>query len=168
MTLAVEGRSIVSIVSIGSLSLMSSGVGGPSRRTSPSSMSLSAMGSMLSFFLLLRGSLDADEMDDASASSSRMSDVLMALPARFNCFCSALSRAPAYEEREVSPWRGSLPGRRAARDADVLGSRAGVRSTRCDSGCNPELDPFVADHFSRDCGQPADAAKKLPDPSVGG
>ena len=164
MNSAVEGRSLVSIVS---LSLMSSGVGGPSRRTSPSSMSLTAMGSMLSFFLLLRGSLDADEMDDASASSSRMPDVLMALPARFNCFCRAVSRVFAYEERGVSRRRGSLPGRRDARDADVLGSRAGVRSTRCDSGCDPELDPFGADDFSRDCGRPADSEKKLPDTSVG-
>ncbi len=122
---------------------------------------------MSSFFLLLRGSLDTDEMDDASASSARASAELMAAPARFNCFCSAVSRVFAYEGSGVSRRRGSLPGRRDARDADVLGSRAGVRSTRCDSGCDRELEPFVADDFSRDCGRPAGAGKKFVALSVG-
>jgi hypothetical protein len=130
-------------------------------------MSLSTMGSMWLFFLVLRGSLDADEMDDTSSFSSRISAVLMALPTRFNCLSSALNCSLASEERAAFRLRSSLLGRRAARDADVLGSRAGVRSTRCDSGCHPELDPFVADDFSRDCGRPAGAAKKLPDASAG-
>ncbi len=78
-----------------------------------------------------------------------------------------MSRVFAYEEHGGSQWRGSLLGRRDARDADVLGSRAGVRSTNCDSGCDPELDPFGADDYSRDCEWPADAEKKLRDTSVG-
>ncbi len=161
MILAAEGSSIVSI------SLMSSGAGWTSSRTSQSSMSQAAIGSMSSLLLLLRGSLDADEMDDVSASSSRMSDEPMVLAARLICFCSAVSRVFAYDGSGVSQRRGSLPGRRDARGADVLGSRAGVRSTLCDSGCDPELDPFVADDSSRVCGRPAGAEKKFVDTSVG-
>jgi hypothetical protein len=85
---------------------------------------------------------------------------------RFACARNVLSRVLSSHERVGSLRRGSLPGWRSPRDADVLGARAGVRSIRSGSDCNPELDPFGADDFSREFERPAAAEKKLPDTFV--